>query len=66
MVKKDYCDNKVYVLSMQIVQFMLQPLFKYSDYFNMAANFQDGRHRLSCNTSIALDDGRRSKGWFGD
>ena len=64
MVKKDYFDNRVYVFSMQNVQLMLQIPFKCSDYFNMAANFQDGRHRQSRNTSFALDGSRRSKRLF--
>ena len=64
--KKDYCDNRVYVLSMQNVQLMLKILLKCSHYFNMAASFQDGRHRLSRNTSFALDGSRRSKRWFGE
>ena len=51
--QKDYRDNRVYVLSMKNVQIMLCILLKCSDYFNMAANFQDGHHRLSRNTSFA-------------
>ena len=64
--KKGYCDNRVYVLSMQNVQLMLQILFKCSDYFDMGAIFQDVRHRLSRNTSFALDGSRGSKRWFGE
>ena len=59
--QKNYRDNRVYVLSMKNVQIMLCILLKCSDYFNMAANFQDGRHRLSRNTSFALDGSRQSK-----
>ena len=59
--QKDYFDNRVCVLSMQIAQLMLQIQFKCSYYFNMAANFKDGHHRLSCNISFALDGSGRSK-----
>ena len=48
----------MYVLTMQNVQLMLEILFKCSDYFNMATNFQDGRHGLSRNTGFALDGSR--------
>ena len=61
MVKKDYCDNKVFVFEYANVQLMLSILFKCSDYFNMAANFEDGCHRLSHNNSFALDGSRQSK-----
>ena len=64
MVKKDYCNSRVYVLFMQNVQLMLWILFKCSDYFNMVANLQDGRHRLSRNISFALDGSRQPKIWF--
>ena len=40
--------------------------FKCSDYFNMAAYFQHGCHRLSRNTSFALDGSKQSKRWFGE
>ena len=59
--QKDYFDNRVCVLSMQIAQLMLQIQFKCSYYFNMAANFKDGHHRLSCSISFALDGSGRSK-----
>ena len=61
MVKKDYCGSRVYVLSMQNVQLMLGILFKCSGYFKMAANLQDGRHRLSRNISFALNCSSWSK-----
>ena len=44
---------------MKNVQLMLWILFKCSGYFNMAANLQDGCHRLSRNTSFALNGSRQ-------
>ena len=64
MFKKDYCDNRVYVLNMQNVELMLWILFKCSDYFNMVANLQYDRYRLSRNISFALDGSRQPKIWF--
>ena len=54
--QKDYCGSRVCVLSMQNVQLMLGILFKCSGYFKMAANLQDGRHRLSRDINFALND----------
>ena len=64
--KRLFWQQSVCVLSMQIAQLMLQIQFKCSYYFNMAANFQDGHYRPSCNISFALDGSGRSKRWFGE
>ena len=64
MVEKDNYDNKFYVLSIADVQIMLSTLFKSSDPFNMAANIQDGRHRLSCNVIMLESGSGQSKRCF--
>ena len=46
MVEKDNYDGEFYILTIANVQMMLKTLFKCSDPFNMAANIQDGHHRL--------------------
>ena len=46
MVEKDNYDDTCYVLSIANVEITFYALFKCSDPFNMAANIQDGRHRL--------------------
>ena len=52
MVEKDNYENRFYVLSIANVQIVSWTLIKCSDPFNMAANIQDGRHRLSCNVIV--------------
>ena len=61
MVEKDNDDNEFYVLSIENVQLMLWTLFKCVDSFNMAANIQDGRHRLSCNVIVLLHGNGQSE-----
>ena len=53
IVEKENYDIKFYVFIIGIVQIISLTLFKCSDPFNMAANIQDGHHRISCNDIVS-------------
>ena len=57
--------NCVFWACRMYVQLISYELFESVDRFNMAANFQDGRHRQSCNTILPQNDSRQFKWWFG-
>ena len=67
MVKKDNFDNKLCVFEhVKGPVNVAQELFKFLDRFNIADNFQDGRHRLSfLHYYFALNWSRWFKIWFG-